>query len=113
MMSKTSSFLLACLCACGGSATSSGGVGTSSGGPADPVALPGGGTVPTVACGDESVASASGTWDVLSSGSGSGQGTAAITIDSSSFVFTQGARSLAFTASGTSMTLTWSDNGGQ
>ena len=101
--------LLAFVSACGaGSGTTTG---TSSGGPGDPVPLPGGGTVPTVACGDESVASASGTWDVISSGGSGGGKSAVIKIDNGSFVFTQGMTSLSFTASGTAMTLAWQDTG--
>ena len=101
--------LLGCLspfaAACGGGTSA----GASSGAPGDPVPLPGGGTVPFVSCGDESVATASGTWDVISSG-GSRQGSAVIKIDNSSFVFTQGNTSLSFTVSGTSMALTWGDS---
>lgn len=97
-------------CSSGSSAGTSGGItGSSSGGPGDPVTLPDGSTVPTVACGDENVASASGTWDVLSSGPA--HGSATIQIDASSFVFTQGNASLAFSGSGSALMLTWSKNG--
>jgi hypothetical protein len=97
-----------------GSGTSStggdGGVGSSgtSGGPA---VLPDGTALPTVSCGDENVTSASGTWDVVSTGGKSGQGTAVITIDSSSFIVKSMNRTLAFTVSGATMTLQWTDLG--
>jgi len=110
------SFLVA-LTACGsGSATSTSSTssgGTSSGGPSDPVALPGGGAVPAVSCGDENVTSASGSWDVISSKPGSGQGTATITIDSGSFSFKQGQSLLAFSVSGATMALTWTTSSKQ
>ena len=106
-------FAFAFASACGSGSATSTGTG-SSGGTAEPVALPGGGTVPTVSCGDENVASASGTWNALVSGGGNdGQSSATITIDNGSFVFTQGSKSLAFSVSGASMTLTWSDGSRQ
>lgn len=100
-------------CGSGSATTTSSGGGSSSGGPSDPVTLPGGGAVPAVACGDENVTSASGSWDVISSKSGSGQGTATITIDNGSFSFKQGTSLLAFSVSGATMALTWTKSSKQ
>lgn len=98
-------------CACGGGSSSTSGVGGTTGsGAAVPVTLPDGTTVPTVACGDESVSTASGSWDVVASGT-SAAGSANLTIDASSFVVQSSARTLAFRSNGTTMTLQWIDTG--
>jgi hypothetical protein len=55
------------------------------------------------------VVSATGTWDVISSGGRAGQGTATLTVDGSSFVFASTESTLSFTVNGDSMTLAWSD----
>ncbi|CAN5925753.1 hypothetical protein BH11MYX4_BH11MYX4_29940 [soil metagenome] len=114
MTSTSSSLLLALLlCACGGSSTGVGGGGGGGGsatpGPSEPVRLPDGAVVPTALCGDESAVSAAGTWDAVISGSHGSEGSAAITIDASSFVFASGSSTLAFTVGGAGMTLTWKD----
>jgi hypothetical protein len=113
MRSSLPLFLLLLGSACGsGTAV---GTGTADGGgvgsPGVPVTLPDGTTVPTVACGDEAVTSASGTWDVVASGGTSGQGTAVITIDATSFVFTSSGRTLSFAVNGGAMTLQWTETG--
>lgn len=95
--------LLACGCG-GGSSSTSGVGGTTGSGAAVPVTLPDGTTVPTVACGDESVSTAWGSWDVVASGT-SAAGSANLTIDASSFVVQSSARTLAFRTNGTTMTL--------
>lgn len=77
----------------------------------EPVELPDGATVPSISCGDESVASATGTWDVISSGSRADQGTATITVDASSIVFVSLESTLSYTVIGDRMTLTWKDRG--
>jgi hypothetical protein len=109
----TISSLVICLSAiagCGGGSTTTGAPITGVGG-AIPVMLPDGTTVPTVACGDENVSTASGTWDVVASGGNSGQGSAVITVDASSFVVQSSGRTLAFQTNGTTMTLQWTDTG--
>jgi hypothetical protein len=107
--------VLACLVfvslGCGGGSTSGssgGGAGTSGPGTAVPVTLPDGTTVPTVACGEENVSTASGTWDAVASGT-SAAGAANLTIDASSFVVQSSGRTLAFHTNGTTMTLQWTD----
>ena len=103
---------LACSCGSGTAAnngTSGGGGGgiiTTGGGV--PVKLPDGSTVPAVACGDENVSSASGTWDVVTTGS-SDSVSATIVIDASNFSFSSSGQTLAFSTSGSSMTLDWHD----
>ena len=101
-----------CGCSSGSSTSTSGGA---SGGPGqtpgvnEPVALPDGSSVPGVSCGDESVASATGTWDVITSGGRAGQSAGVITIDASSFIVATPESTLSFTVSGDRMTLTWKD----
>ncbi len=95
---------------CGGGSSAAGGtpITGSGGGGAIAVTLPDGTTVPAVACGDENVSTASGTWDVVASGT-SGQGSAVITIDASSFVVQSSGKTLEFRTNGTTMTLQWTD----
>lgn len=92
-------------------ASCSGGTGTYGGGgaPAEPVKLPDGTTVPAVVCGDENVSNVSGTWDVVSSGGRSHQGTASITISPNSFEISSERTLLAFSRSGGRMSLQWTD----
>jgi hypothetical protein len=103
---------------CGGG-SSNGGTGAADGGgggltgagsgTAIPVILPDGSTAPTVACGDENVSTASGSWDVVASGGASGTAAANLTIDASSFVVQSSGKTLAFRTNGTTMTLQWTD----
>ncbi|MDB4938535.1 MAG: hypothetical protein JWP87_5507 [Labilithrix sp.] len=116
--SSTSLLAVVVLCAaasssvaCGSGTTSNGGDGgVGSGGTSgNPGVLPDGTALPAISCGDENVTSASGTWDVVASGGKSGQGTAVLTIDSTSFIVKSSGKTLAFTTNGTTMTLQWTD----
>lgn len=99
---------------CGsGTATGSGTDGGVGSGTETRVTLPDGTVVPSVACGDENVTSASGTWNVVASGGTSGQGTAVLTIDGTSFVVSSSGKTLSFTAAAGAMTLQWSDGARQ
>ena len=97
--------------ACGSGTNSGVGDGGVAAGPGVPVMLPDGTTVPTVACGDENVASIAGTWNLITSGAGTSQGTATMTIDANTFTFASSGRTLAFAANGGTMSLQWLDNG--
>ncbi len=111
MRFRSTFFFLCFLSACGSGSTSGpsdGGLPTGPGTPAAPIKLPDGTTVPTVACGNEAVTSASGTWDVVQSGKFS-LGTAVITIDSTSFVVASDKRTLSFSVTGGAMALHWTD----
>lgn len=76
------------------------------------VTLPDGGRVPGVSCGDETVSSVAGTWDIIGSWAGEGQSTALLTIDQNSFSFAMAGKSADFTVSGATMTLVWKGGSG-
>jgi len=102
-----SSLLCAWSCSNGSSTASNGG----GGGPNPPVTLPDGGALPALSCGDETVTSLSGTWDVIGTSSGSAeQTTAIITINDSAFSFVVGSSSITFTANGGTLTLVWQNH---
>jgi hypothetical protein len=78
------------------------GKGVDAGGPAPDAGLP------PVSCGSDTATSIQGTWDLVTTGSSSDQGT--LTIDANTFSFSADGSSLTLSVNGGSMTLTWSDH---
>jgi hypothetical protein len=89
----------------GSSGTSSGSSGSSSGSSGTSGSSGSSG----LSCGNDSVATVTGTWSLIATRNGGSQSSAELTIDGSTFAFTSGAQSLTFKASGGTTTLLWRD----